>query len=110
MCVLCGEPLAHVHWTDSSGVQGTTATALAGPDVEGPRRRARVRRVAAVNAVLASRGLRVRDWGGRTLVLGDGKGTSVVVRDLGELWPAAARILGHRIDPLDPDLLAALEP
>jgi hypothetical protein len=40
--------------------------------------------------------------------LRDAKGRSVVVADLGSLWSEAERLAGRPLDPLDPDLVAAL--
>ncbi len=49
-------------------------------------RRGRTLRVAVLNRVLAHFGLRLDDWSGRTYVLCDRKGRSVVVANLGALW------------------------
>ena len=90
MCSLCGV-MAKEHW------------ATLGDD-----RRARVLRERALNRVLAFYGLEVRAWGAGTLVLADRKGGSAVVDDLSALWTEAARLAGRPLDPLDPELLAAL--
>ena len=90
MCALCGV-LLDEHWTELEG-----------------GRRARVFRVALANRVLGHFGLRLDDWGGRTYVLRDGKGRSVVVANLGVLWVEAERLAGRTLDPLDPDLIGAL--
>jgi hypothetical protein len=90
MCALCGA-LLNEHWAELEG-----------------GRRARVFRVRLVNRVLPHFGLRLDDWGGRTYVLRDRKGRSVVVGDLGSLWLEAERLAGRPLDPLDPALVAAL--
>ena len=90
MCALCGVLLTE-HWAEA-----------------GAGRRARDRRVALVNRVLAHYGLVLGDWGGRTYVLRDRKGRGAVVADLGTLWAEAARLAGRPLDPLDPELVAAL--
>jgi hypothetical protein len=90
MCVLCNV-LVNEHWAEQEG-----------------GRRGRVMRVRLVNRVLAFYGLRLDDWSGRVWVLRDGKGRSAVVSDLGTLWAEAARLAGRPLDPLDPDLVAAL--
>jgi hypothetical protein len=90
MCALCGA-LLNEHWAELDG-----------------GRRARVFRVRLLNRVLAHFGLRLDDWGGRTYVLRDRKGRSVVVGDLGSLWLEAERLAGRPLDPLDPALVAAL--
>jgi hypothetical protein len=90
MCALCGVLLAS-HWTErESG------------------RRERVFRVRLLNRVLAHFGLELGDWSGRVYVLRDRKGKAVVVEDLGGLWTAAETFVGRPLDPLDPELVAAL--
>jgi hypothetical protein len=90
MCVLCNV-LVNEHWAEQEG-----------------GRRARVMRVRLVNRVLAFYGLRLDDWSGRVWVLRDRKGSSAVVADLGSLWAEAERLAGRPLDPLDPELVAAL--
>jgi hypothetical protein len=89
VCALCGVLLSD-HWAEADG------------------RRGRALRVALVNRVLAHYGLSLRDWSGRTYVLRDRKGRSAIVADLGALWAEAERLAGRRLDPLDPELVAAL--
>jgi hypothetical protein len=91
MCVLCGALLTS-HWAE-----------------EGTGRRARVFRVRLLNRVLDHFGLRLDDWSGTTYVLRDRKGRAEVVPDLGSLWIAAERLAGRKLDPLDADLLRALD-
>jgi hypothetical protein len=90
MCVLCNV-LVNEHWAEQEG-----------------GRRARVMRVRLINRVLAFYGLRLDDWSGRVWVLKDRKGRSAVVADLGSLWAEAERLVGRPLDPLDPELVAAL--
>jgi hypothetical protein len=90
MCVLCGVLLSE-HWAEQEG-----------------GRRGRVFRVRLLNRVLAFYGLRLDDWSGRVWTLRDAKGRSVVVADLGSLWIEAERLAGRPLDPLDPELVAAL--
>jgi len=90
MCVLCGVLLSE-HWAEQEG-----------------GRRGRVFRVRLLNRVLAFYGLRLDDWSGRVWTLRDAKGRTVVVADLGSLWSEAERLAGRPLDPLDPDLVAAL--
>jgi hypothetical protein len=75
---------------------------------EGSGRRARVLRVALLNRVLSHYGLSLSDWAGSVYTLRDAKGRSAVVSDLGSLWGEAEKLTGRSLDPLDPDLLAAL--
>ena len=90
MCALCGV-LSSDHWAERGG--GV---------------RARVFRVRLVNRVLAHYGLALDDWSGAVYTLRDRKGSAVVVSDLGSLWVEAERMLGRPLDPLDPELVAAL--
>ena len=90
MCVLCNV-LVNEHWAEQEG-----------------GRRARVMRVALLNRVLGCYGLKLDDWSGRVWVLRDRKGRTRVVADLGSLWAEAERLVGRPLDPLDPELLAAL--
>jgi hypothetical protein len=90
MCALCGV-LLNEHWAEQEG-----------------GRRGRVFRVRLLNRVLGHFGLRLDDWSGRVYVLRDRKGRSVVVSDLGVLWVEAERLAGRPLDPLDPELVAAL--
>ena len=84
------------HWTDRSGA-------------ETQRRRAeRQHRVRVADAVLGLFGLRCADWQNR-FTLTSRTGKSAVVDHLGALWPAAEKLAGRPIDPLDPDLLARVE-
>ena len=89
MCALCGV-LVEQHWAEQGG------------------RRARAFRVRLANRVLDHFGLRLDDWSGRVYLLRDRKGRSVVVANLGVLWAEAERLAGRPLDPLDPDLVAAL--
>lgn len=96
MCGLCGMFGVAEHWTDRSGA-------------EGQRRRAeRQHRVRVANEVLGLFGLRCADWQNR-FTLTSRTGKSVVVDHLGALWPAAEKLAGRPIDPLDPELLARVE-
>jgi hypothetical protein len=96
MCGLCGMFGAAEHWTDQAGT-------------ESPQRRAdRQHRVRIANAVLAPFGLSCADWQNR-FTLTSRTGKSLVVDNLGGLWPAAEKLAGRPIDPLDPDVIAHVE-
>ena len=102
MCVLCGDLVAEAHWAERAPAGG--------PGGEAVRRQGRFRRVRILNSVLAPFQLSTHeDLSGTRYVVADRKGAQEVVRDLGELWHAADRLAGRRVDPLDADLLAALE-
>jgi hypothetical protein len=90
MCVLCGV-LLNEHWAEQEG-----------------GRRGRIFRGRLINRVLDVYGLRLDDWSGRVWVLRDRKGHTAVVADLGAVWVEAEKLAGRPLDPLDPDLVAAL--
>ena len=90
MCGLCGVLLSE-HWAEESG-----------------GRRARGARVVLLNRVLSHYGLSLSDWAGSVYTLRDGKGQAAVVTDVGTLWSEAEKLAGRPLDPLDPELLAAL--
>lgn len=98
MCGLCGV-LGSTHWTEGAG-------RLAGA---GTRRAERQQQVAAANAVLAIARLKLSDWQGSSFVLASPKGAQEVVDSLPAAWEAAAKMLGRKLDPLDPALLAHLQ-
>jgi hypothetical protein len=111
MCVLCGQDfVAQVHWTDRHVEDRGRASGPGGDpgDYERDRRRDRAHRVALTNEVLRHYGLRVEDWGGSKYVIRDRKGRSELVQDLGSLWPAAAKLVGRSLDPLEPALQETL--
>jgi hypothetical protein len=111
MCVLCGKDfVANAHWTDRH-VEDRARAAAPGSDpvqYQRDRRRDRGHRTVLTNEVLRHYGLRVEDWSGSKYVLRDRKGSTHIVQDLGALWPAAAKLTGQPLDPLDPALRAAI--
>jgi hypothetical protein len=106
VCVLCGEFVYRIHWTDRH-VEDRVGENRS--DYHRYRRRDRLHRVAVTNEVLRFYGLKVQDWSGSKYVLRDEKGRSELVQDLGSLWPVAQKLAGKLLDPLDPTLQAALE-
>lgn len=108
MCVLCGEFVAQPHWTDRHVEDRGRSGGSEIGDYHRYRQRDRIRRVSLSNEVLAHYGLRVSDWSGSKYLLGDRKGRSELVQDLGSLWPVAERLAGRIPDPLDPALQEAL--
>jgi hypothetical protein len=60
------------------------------------------------NKVLAYYGLSLRGSDGGRLLLQNRTGQTALVPHLGALWPAAERLAKRPLDPLDPDLIAAL--
>lgn len=91
MCGLCGDLTPQEHWSDrGAGARG---------------RRQRLDRLRAVRALLVGTGLTVSEWQGRGYQLGNGRGRTVLVGDLGALWAEAARMRGGRpVEPLGLDI------
>ena len=71
-----------------------------------------MRRSASIGCASPTRcwafGLRCAEWQGRFTVSG-GTGRSLVVDHVGALWPAAEKLAGRPIDPLDPTVIARIE-
>lgn len=109
MCVLCWQFLSEAHWAEQvSEAEDTAATGPVGSRREGARRRDRYHRTRLLNQILSHYGLRLDDWHSRSYLLSDRKGSTVLVADLGALWPAAQQLARRRLDPLDPQFLAAM--
>ncbi len=87
MCGLCGDLSPQDHWSDR-GPEANTA-------------RHRQERLRAVRTLLAGTGLTVSEWRGRGYQLANGRGRTVLVRDLGTLWVEAERMRGRPVDPLE---------
>lgn len=120
MCGLCGMLEGERHWTEraaSPAIFGPAGSGAAGSAEGGgaaagrPRMtaaRERQERVRLVNRVLGPMGLVLAEWAPSSYVLRTKTGRSEMVPTLGDLWPAAERLLGRPCDPLDPALLARL--
>lgn len=105
MCSLCGVLGAGEHWTDAAGGRGV----FAGRDGQITHRQERQRRVALANRVLAHYRLSLGDFSGQQYVLRTPTGRAAMVPDLVGMWGAAEQLAGRACDPLDPDLIEALE-
>ena len=109
MCVLCWQFVTAEHWTEQRSAAVETAAAGTVSDArEHTRRRERMQRTRLLNQILSHYGLRLDDWQSRSFLLSDRKGSTVLVNDLGQLWPAAQQLAKRQLDPLDPQLIAAL--
>jgi hypothetical protein len=112
MCVLCRSVAGEPHWSESlddrDELDGewTQERAARRHHLRLADRRARV---TLANRLLALRGARVQDWQATSYIVRSSRGGSAIVSDWAALWPAAERLTGGPIDPLDPDLLAALD-
>ncbi len=93
------------HWSESASA----------PDVFANRRAAvthrheRLRRATLANVVLDHYGMTLRDWRGASYVLATRTGRTRVIDNLATLWPAANDLAGRVCDPLDANLIAALQ-
>ncbi|SEQ24940.1 hypothetical protein [Pseudomonas sp. NFPP19] len=96
MCGLCGLLGEDVHWSDPLGD-------------ELPRRRERLRRIAAINRVLVPLRLKVEDFQGSAYLLLGATGRQELASGLEQLWSLAESLLGRPLDPLDPVILKHLE-
>jgi hypothetical protein len=105
MCALCGTIGGRDHWTEPERREGVYVR-FADP---ASRRRERVLRIKAANAILRLYGLTLEDWQSGSYVLRTRTGNSEVFADLAALWPAAERLAGRPLDPLDPAIVARRE-
>jgi hypothetical protein len=104
MCEVCAIFGVGEHWTDA----GMRIDArLPAPAIRRYRHERR-RRLALVNRLLAGSGARCIDWDGEALAVEDSLGRQKVVPSLAEVWRQVDAFTGHRLDPLDPDLLDSL--
>ena len=105
MCALCGALGGAEHWTSAAARPGvfTRNTDTAS------RRRERVHQVAAANRVLKHHRISLADWQGSAFVLSTATGKTEIVDNLGHLWTAVERLTGKACDPLDVDLITAME-
>lgn len=106
MCVLCTGFISQLHWTDKRIREEEAVT-------EGDQlrrsRRERLHRASLANKVLCYFGLKLEDWNGSKFILSDKKGRQEVIQDLGELWPAAEKLTGRKLDPLAPPLIERIK-
>lgn len=96
MCGLCGLLGEDLHWSDPL-------------DDTLPRRRERLRRIVAINQVLAPFRLKVSDVHGTSYLVQGATGRQELASGLDPLWQQAEAILGRPLDPLDPRVLDHLE-
>ena len=106
MCSLCGMLAGRGHWTESA----SNPEVFAGRTEAHTSGRERQHRTRILNVVLRHYGLSLSDWTAGKSVLKSLTGRTVLVDNIGELWPEAERLAGRPVDPLDPALLAALAP
>jgi hypothetical protein len=102
MCVLCGESILRIHWTDQKQLSETAYPS-------GSRQKERHYRVRLLNQVLSYYGLKVDDWNGVKFVVRDKKGRSEIVHDLGGIWAKVEKLIGRPLNPLDSGLMNFLD-
>jgi hypothetical protein len=90
VCALCGA-LGEGHWAEASG------------------RDARAARNALLARVLEPFGIELENWGGVVYPIRGPEGTLAVAENVGVLWAEAERLASRPLDPLDEQLLVALE-
>lgn len=106
MCVLCGELITNIHW--SEGVSSDEKEVVVG-DKQRDRMRQRLQKVQVVNKVLSFYGLQLKEWNASKFVLSDKKGNTKIINHLGELWERADSLTSKDIDVLDAKLLGFLQ-
>ena len=106
MCVLCGELITSIHW--SEGVRDESREIVVG-EKQRERMRQRLQKVKVANDILRFYGLSLQEWNASKFVLSDKKGRSEIVNHLGELWERASMLTSKEIDVLDSKLLAFLQ-
>jgi len=105
MCVLCGQMLTEIHWSDR---QLDPQQISCGTD-ESLRRQSRHARLKLIAKVLAQFHLEVSDdLSSSNYVVGDRKGHRQVIANMAELWAEASKLAGRALDPLDTALLDGL--
>lgn len=101
MCILCGELVAALHWSD---LNSSNATISVG-ETQGDRLKSRLKKVKYANEILGFYALKLSEWQNSKYILTNKTGKSVIVNDLGDLWSKAQEMLGRNLDILEPKLL-----
>lgn len=102
MCGLCGL-IGGVHWSEVHNQGGVFGKAELTPRAEMGHR------IRWLNRMTAPASVSVRNSGGSGYTVATATGKTAPAGSLPEIWVAVERLTGSRIDPLDPDYLAALE-
>ena len=89
--------------------RGGASEAFQSRAVQPTRRQERAARIALANRILRHYRLKLGDFEGQSYVLRSATGRQAVVPDLVGMWTAAEKLAGRTCDPLDVDLIAALE-
>ena len=108
MCVLCGELVMKVHWTDQKIHDKEVDPFVRVGESQRIRVRSRIQRAKFTTRILEYYGLRLSDWNGSRYVLSDKKGNTLVIKDLGDMWTEAQKLVRTKMDPLDSALLKSI--
>lgn len=96
MCEVCAVFGIGRHWSDAAVRASPT---FAAPQIATYRDERR-RRIALVNALVATHGVEVSDWDGEAFWITARGGRGELVPHLGALWKALERLAGTSFDPL----------
>lgn len=96
MCGLCGLLGGDQHWITKE-------------ENSLPKRQQRYTVIRLANEVLRRYGLHLGDFAGSAYVLSTLTGRQEVLEDIGAVWMTAQLISRRPLDPLDPELLLAME-
>jgi hypothetical protein len=103
MCGLCAALGGSRFWTDTAGREEFAAD---GRPVSLMLERSG--RVALLNMVLSTMGVRVSDWAGSSYVLEDAAGNTRNAYNLMEIWEKADELSTRPVDPIDPQIVQQL--
>lgn len=106
MCILCGEFIEQVHWTDTE--RQKVDTVVAG-QYQRERKRARNLRAKICSDILAGYSIKLKEWNNSKFIISNSTGKTRIIHDLGQVWQEAESFIGAPVDPLDPELLEALQ-
>ncbi|WP_079474102.1 hypothetical protein [Marinococcus halophilus] len=102
MCVLCGEFIEQVHWTD---IERKKLDTIVAGESQRERKRSRLLRTEICNDVLEFYGLTISEWNNSKFLLKSRTGKMAVIHDLGQIWFYAEKMAGMSIDPLNEHLI-----
>lgn len=106
MCILCGEFVDQIHWTDMERRQLDTVVS---GQFQRERKRSRLLRTNFCNDLLHLYGLSLSEWNNTRFILSNKKGKTEVVQNLSQIWEKAEEMIGYPIDPLDETILNQLD-
>lgn len=102
MCGLCGL-IGGVHWSEVHNQGEVFGRAAMTPRAEMDHR------MRWLNRMVAPAKVRIRNTGNSGYTVTTATGKSATANSLPEIWVAVERLLGAKVDPLDPGYLESLE-